>query len=180
MLSEWNINFLFDMKNELDDQPFPIPINRNGTCVRKEFKNTLNELSAVRNFISHICKQAEFVSEDFITEIELCVHEAVANIIKHAYQNEVDRPIIIECTYEENKGLHIDIYDLGIPFVPDPLQFSELPLEAEAGRGLFLMHMLSEVLEFHPRNAQKEWNHLYLFKSYPRKVRHESKYEPRK
>src|SRR5436190_24045953 len=51
-------------------------------------------LAAVRKAIEGLCASAGF-DEESTGEIGLCVNEAIANVIRHAYDGRTDRPVEI-------------------------------------------------------------------------------------
>ena len=88
--------------------------------------------------------------------IELAVHEAVANAIKHGNRNAADKPVDVRFLLEPD-ALTISIRDRGDGFNPTVLLD---PLEPEnllkpTGRGLFWMRTFMDEVEYsaHPEGG---------------------------
>lgn len=79
-------------------------------------------------------------------DIGLCVNEAIANIIRHAYRGERDRPIEITATDHGNE-IRIDLRDWGTGVVPDVDCARHDPL-TPGGLGLPCLKKLMDGLEF--------------------------------
>ncbi len=66
------------------------------------------------DFVSDYAKQNQF-SDERIKEIELATEEALVNISKYAYPNDIG-DIELRCQMQDNNILVIEIIDNGIPF----------------------------------------------------------------
>ena len=75
--------------------------------------------------------------------ITLAVDEAVANVIRHAYHGEPERPIELTCTGFDDR-LEFTLFDQGDP--PDPAWIQAQPLDDQAlgGRGTHLIRMIMD------------------------------------
>src|SRR4030042_4291087 len=81
------------------------------------FPGRFSSRDAIRNFYARAAEQAG-LDEDSITEVELAVDEAAANIIDHAYGGEGKGEI--ECSYRViPEGLEVILHDHGKPFDPE-------------------------------------------------------------
>ncbi len=111
-----------------------------------------DNLGVIREFISGIAKKFGF-SADSISEIELAVDEACANVIKHAYNYDASKKIDI--TVETNsRKLTIIISDRGKGFDPDHVEKPEerLKKHARGGLGIALIRKVMDEVSFdiHP------------------------------
>lgn len=70
-----------------------------------EIKSHFDELPRARGFVREFCCQNVQWSlrEEDICHLELAVHEAAANIIRHAYGNRIDQQIVIEAYWLDDK-----------------------------------------------------------------------------
>jgi anti-sigma regulatory factor (Ser/Thr protein kinase) len=112
----------------------------------------LCHLAVARAFIEAVC----FVSgldRRATDAVALAVHEALANVIRHAHGHRAEVPLELRC-FPGAGGIEIHILDEGEPFdlakVP-PLDPGELRC---GGRGLFLMRALTDELSCQPRGSR--------------------------
>src|SRR3954469_6851785 len=106
-------------------------------------------LAAVREAIEKLCRSAGF-EETAIGEIGLCVDEGHANVIRHAYENATDRPIIIRAAFDGTQVI-VTLRDWGNgvnpaelpPPRPDPLK--------PGGLGLVCMEKMLDEARFEPQ-----------------------------
>ncbi|MBC7782778.1 MAG: ATP-binding protein [Burkholderiales bacterium] len=74
------------------------------------------QIAAVRKSVESFAARLGF-DETAIGEIGLCVNEAIANVIRHAYAEVHDKPIDFVAS-EVPGGIEIDIRDWGTGIVP--------------------------------------------------------------
>jgi anti-sigma regulatory factor (Ser/Thr protein kinase) len=106
-------------------------------------------LSAVRQSVESLGAENGF-SQKACEEIGLCVNEAVANIIRHAYDNATDRPI--DLTAEVVDGaMHIEIRDWGNGI--NPLDLPPRPHDPlkPGGLGLLCLKKMMNHVRFTPQ-----------------------------
>ncbi len=105
-----------------------------------EMPARLEDLYKARHFVRECCKNDTFhqLTEENLLSLELAVHEAIANIIRHAYQNRPDRRIVIEIQTLENQ-IMVYLNHWGVPFFPTSVPLPILDGTAENGFGLYLM-----------------------------------------
>ena len=85
------------------------------------------------------------VRRDCISDIEIAVSEACTNVLKHV----ADTSEAYEVTVEVKSGrCEISIVDTGLGFDHTVNGIDGLSLEAEGGRGIFLMQAMVDRLEF--------------------------------
>ena len=120
-----------------------------GALLVKTTSNTA-ELAPVRRQIESFCHSVGF-DDRAVGEIGLCVNEAMANIIRHAYRGEDGHPIEITATQADGK-LMISLRDWGTGSQPGPLpQTKDDPLRP-GGLGLICMGRLMDKVTFTPQN----------------------------
>ncbi len=102
--------------------------------------------------------------------LELCVVEALTNVIQHAYQGEAGHPVtlFIRITGEE---LEMRVHDEGLPMHdgllerPEPDEVTAVEALVESGRGLFLMRRIADRIDY---RHGPEGNTLVLVRHLPR------------
>lgn len=102
------------------------------------------QIAAVRKAVEAVAAAAG-LDEQAIAEVGLCVNEALANVIRHAYGGAKDRPIVV-AAYCQNDELVVTIRDWGCGVNPASLPPRPYdPLEP-GGLGLIcLWRMMSQV-----------------------------------
>ena len=116
-------------------------------------------VAAVRRFIEHIAQHRGF-DEAGVMAVGLCLNEAVANIIRHAYSCESQKPIRITVEFAEEKSkagnvapsaMRISLRDWGAGLHPSQTQNSPRdPLEP-GGLGLICLHKLMDQVTYTPQ-----------------------------
>jgi serine/threonine-protein kinase RsbW len=106
-------------------------------------------LAAARKSVEQLCRTVGF-DETAIGEIGLCVNEALANVIRHAYNNAVNKPIEI-CAYYDGRQIVIAIRDWGNGI--DPRQLPKKPHDplTPGGIGLICMEKMLDEARFEPQ-----------------------------
>ena len=110
-------------------------------------------LAAVRRALEAFAGEAGF-SEEGVGQIGLCVNEALANVIRHAYDGNLDKPIHLQAESTHDRGkimLRLIIRDWGcgknpavrIPKLRDPLE--------PGGVGMICLKQLMDEVVFSPQ-----------------------------
>ena len=115
------------------------------------------------DFVSDYAKQNQF-SDERIKEIELATEEALVNISKYAYPNDIG-DIELRCQMQDNNILVIEIIDNGIPFdmnsVSEPDLNSSILNRNVGGLGIHLIKKMVDEINY---KREKDKNHLiFLF-----------------
>ena len=112
-----------------------------------EIPSSLTELSKARDFVREVCSvDAQWpLDEEDICQLELAVHEAIVNIIRHAYRDRIGQKILIEAHRRDDR-LMFHLNHWGQSFnrkaVPPPV----FDGTCENGFGLFIIdHCVDEV-----------------------------------
>ena len=105
-----------------------------------EIKSHFDELPRIRDFVREFCCRniQESFGEEDICQLELAVHEAAVNIIRHAYGNRIDQRIMIEAHWLDDK-LIFRLKDWGQSFDRDSVPPPVLDGTAEEGFGLHII-----------------------------------------
>ena len=103
------------------------------------------------------CAMAAGFSSKRVTEIELAVEEALANICYYAYPDSSGE-VEVRCTRDETRSFLIELIDAGIPFdvlarpAPDlSVGVSEQPI---GGWGIPLIRALMDNVTYHREGAR--------------------------
>lgn len=87
---------------------------------------------------------------DACGEIGLCVNEALANVIRHAYGGAADRPILVAAEFE-GRALRVSIRDWGSGVNPDELPAEQYNPAVPGGVGLLCLRTLMDEVVFSPQ-----------------------------
>jgi anti-sigma regulatory factor (Ser/Thr protein kinase) len=122
-------------------------------------------LKLVRCGINHLCELCEF-SEEVSNAVTLAVNEAVTNIMKHAYFNVRENPIIIKCEILHDR-LEIVLRDFGIKADQNKIKSRELDDIKPGGLGVHLIKKSMDIVNYD--TSFEKGNQLILAKYLPQK-----------
>lgn len=118
-------------------------MNSKSFTINSQYKNVSSVCFIAKTF----CED-NYVPEENIKEIELCIAEALNNIIKHSYKGDETNKIDVNFSFEEGKFITqlIDYGEsrknLGKPVLEfDPGNIDSLP---EGGMGLFIIEQIMD------------------------------------
>lgn len=120
-------------------------------------------LKIVRCGINHLCEVCGFTREER-NAVTLAVDEAGSNVIKHAYQGQKDKPIIVSCQVLEDR-LEIKIRDFGKKTDVRKIKSRELEDIRPGGLGVHFIKSTMDVVIFD--NSLEDGNQLTLAKFLP-------------
>ncbi len=121
--------------------------------ISSEYKNVSSACFITKTF----CED-HFVADNTIKEIELCLAEALNNIIKHSYKGDNKQLIDIDLQFSGNK-FSFSLTDYGLPRTNvdkpklefDPNDIDSLP---EGGMGLFIIEQLMDENNYKSENGK--------------------------
>jgi len=124
------------------------------THVRR-IANRTSELRPLSTWAVEVARQLG-CSPDKCSDVDLCLTEAVSNVIQHGYEDDAPHVIEIEITREPG-ALAIRIEDDARPF--DPLQApgtvaTSLDEARPGGRGIALMRSAADSASYERRDAR--------------------------
>ena len=131
---------------------------------QKEFSVDSASLKDVRNFARMLFdKVPEF--EDNKEELVLALAEAAQNIVKHAYSGKPSGDTMrVEIQYQ-NKVLTMELFDIGMPVIPENIKPRNLSDIKAAGLGTFFIGQIMDEVVF--KTTKEDWvNHLILTKRF--------------
>ena len=107
-------------------------------------------LGPVRKAIESYASEQGF-DEKAVAEIGLVVNEAMANVIRHAYDNKFDQPIHVTATMESERELKIAIRDWGKGVDPSKLPPKQRDPLTPGGVGLICLKQWMDKVVFTPQ-----------------------------
>ena len=131
---------------------------------QKEFPVDSASLKDVRNFARELFnKVSEF--ENYKEELVLALAEAAQNIVKHAYNGNPSGDVMrVEIQYE-NKVLTMELFDKGMPVIPENIKPRKLTDIKAGGLGTFFIGQIMDEVVF--KTTKEDWvNHLILTKRF--------------
>ncbi len=106
-----------------------------------EIRSRMEHLPRLRRFVRDFCmgETGCGLLTEYVWELELAVHEAASNIIRHAYENRKNRSIAVEIGAFEAQ-IRVRLSHWGKPFTqPHKAPSPVLHGEADCGFGLYLI-----------------------------------------
>ena len=113
-------------------------------------KNDLHEIHRLAEFLTGFLTKNN-ISQEIIMDINLCLEEAVTNIISYGFGDGAEHTITITLTRESDQ-LVCEVRDAGKAFNPldHPMPDIDLPLERRpiGGLGIFFVRELADEVEY--------------------------------
>ena len=109
----------------------------------------------VRAAVEKACRMVGF-KECIIGRVVLSVDEALANIIKHAYEGDQDQPIKVELRPFRNgdgAGLRVRLRDYGLVVDRSKIKSRDLADVRPGGLGVHIMTDCMDVVEYQPADG---------------------------
>jgi serine/threonine-protein kinase RsbW len=119
---------------------------------RLELDSRLTELSRVQPWIEALA-DLHGLGENTRFAVQLCMEEALANVVMHGYGNEPGHPIVIQ-SWVSSGGLFFAIEDKAQPFAPSEpdsqnnVTTPDLESMAPGGNGIRLMRRFAGSLTY--------------------------------
>lgn len=107
-------------------------------------------VAAVRAAVERACGDMGF-DHECAAQVGLCVHEALANIIEHAYEGRHDRPIDVEIgpsTEKQVEGIRLVLRDYGRPVDPGQLRRTASGPSEEGGYGVRIIKTCMDAVDY--------------------------------
>jgi serine/threonine-protein kinase RsbW len=118
--------------------------------LKLELTSEPSQIAPVRKAIEDFAQRSGF-NDDSVAQVGLVVNEALANVIRHAYQGATGRPIVVTAEYSE-PTLAITMRDWGSGVCPSGVKSKAgAELLKPGGLGLVCMRKLMDQVEFHPQ-----------------------------
>ncbi len=108
--------------------------------------SSTENLALVREFVNSIGTQAGLGERDLF-QLTLAVDEACANVIEHAYGNDVTKEVLLTANFDDD-SLEIRVEDTGVGFDPSGREQKSLEtLIAERRKGGLGLKMMQSVMD---------------------------------
>lgn len=112
--------------------------------------SSTEEIASVRRQIEAFVSSHGF-DERSVGEVGLCVNEALANIIRHAYRGRQGEPIEVTASVVDDE-LEIALRDWGAGIQPGPLPEHKVDPMNPGGLGLICLGRMMDRVTFTPQN----------------------------
>jgi anti-sigma regulatory factor (Ser/Thr protein kinase) len=120
-------------------------------------------LKIIRSSVAHVSHMC-MLSEEECNAVTIAVDEAVANIIKHTYKGETDKPIVVNLRLDSTK-LQIILRDFGNKIDPKKIKSRDLNDIRPGGLGVHLIKSTMDEVIYD--NSLEVGNQLTLTKYLP-------------
>jgi anti-sigma regulatory factor (Ser/Thr protein kinase) len=128
-------------------------------AVKLSFPSDPRYLGVVRGAIERFASLTGFDEEE-CRWITLAVHEALTNVIRHAYENRHDQPVEMRLA-ERDGGMEVLLVDHGKGVRPEQMSGRALDDVRPGGLGLHMIREIMDQTEYSPLEGRNE---LLLFK----------------
>ncbi|MBK6798672.1 MAG: ATP-binding protein [Acidobacteria bacterium] len=124
--------------------------------------SSTENLALIRDFVTSVGKQARMSDVD-ISNLELAVDEACANVIEHAYGHDRTKEVTIRAIFDESE-MRISVIDSGKGFDPSQVQSETLDQlineRKSGGLGMRLIKTLMDDVRYEIVPGQKNELHM--------------------
>jgi serine/threonine-protein kinase RsbW len=124
--------------------------------------SSTENLALIREFVTTIGRQAQ-LEEPEISNLELAVDEACANVIEHAYGHDITKEVVVRAKFDE-ESLRISVIDEGRGFDPGNVGQDSVEQLIHArqsgGLGIRLIKKLMDEVSYEIMPGQKNELHM--------------------
>ena len=116
--------------------------------------SSTKNLVMIREFVARVAEQSGLGGTE-LSQLELAVDEACANVIEHAYGHDQTKEVVVRATFDADE-VRIEVIDTGRGFDPDEVPQQDMKELIEkrktGGLGMRLMKTLMDEVhyEFEP------------------------------
>lgn len=128
-----------------------------GTRDVRRLTSNLDELSAVRAWVREVCRRmlTPRLDGERTSRLELAVHEALTNVIRHAYGGERDRPIELVTTLTADE-IRVEVRHWGTGLAERSAAEPQFDGSQDGGFGLYLIERAVDRVTY-DREADGTW-----------------------
>lgn len=114
-----------------------------------EFTSSPRNLGKCRELVRRVCDETPQagMDESFISQLELAVNEAVANVMEHAYEGRATRPIRLRAELYDDRVM-VQIRHEGLPFDPTSVTEPDFDGSKEGGFGVYIINSLVDEVDY--------------------------------
>ncbi|HEU0176786.1 MAG TPA: ATP-binding protein [Blastocatellia bacterium] len=126
--------------------------------------SSTENLALIREFVTAVGRQAQ-LDEPEVSNLELAVDEACANVIEHAYGHDITKEVIVRAKFDD-ESLRISVIDEGLGF--DPGNVNQESVEQlihdrkSGGLGIRLIKKLMDDVSYEIVPGQKNELHMTM------------------
>jgi anti-sigma regulatory factor (Ser/Thr protein kinase) len=120
-----------------------------GACWELKLESRLHELERLRVFLLDLSRQSDRpeLVEEALPAVQLAAHEALTNIIQHAYGGQPIGPIHVEAELSSEKMV-VTLSHYGRGFDPEEVPVPSFDGSRESGFGLYIVRESMDEVEF--------------------------------
>lgn len=125
--------------------------------VTQKYSSDFNQLGQMRMLVRQACREAWLVGDDdeILDQIELALQEAATNVIRHAYEGALDRPIQVVVDADPRQ-VRISLFHEGRPFDPAMAEPPAFDGSRLGGWGLYLIEQLMDEVSYSFESGRNE------------------------
>lgn len=123
-------------------------------AVKLNFPSDPRYLGVVRGSIERFAALVGFDEEE-CRWITLAVHEALTNVIRHAYHNQHDKPVELHLR-ERDQGMEVLLVDHGTGVKPEQMSGRDLNDVRPGGLGLHMIREIMNETQYSPLDGRNE------------------------
>jgi len=127
---------------------------------QKKFFGELNQIPEMRKWIIDLLEKSK-IADTIIADIKIALSEALANIFRHAYNDEIVKPVRIKLMVDNEKAI-ISIRDFGRKFDLANYVPPDLKKASKGGYGVYMIRKLMDGVQYFPQDIGTE---LLMWKS---------------
>lgn len=120
----------------------------------KNFDGALSKVPEMRNWVTEQMEEHE-ISEEIIYDIKVALSEALSNVFRHAYVNEMVKPIRIKILIEDD-AVQISLRDFGKKFDINGYESPDLAKASTGGYGIYMIKQLMDGVQYVPHKIGAE------------------------
>lgn len=114
------------------------------------FANNADEAPRMAKRVEQFLHEQK-ISDSLINKILLCVDELITNIIAHAYNDDLEHAVLLEC-HVDDELIKLELRDDGVPFDPTSQDRPTTNLSVDdrsvGGLGIHLVMSLMDHVEY--------------------------------
>jgi phosphoserine phosphatase RsbU/P len=115
--------------------------------IKKSFPGNTSQLESIREFTSRYCETLNLFNTDQVDQCMLAVQETVTNVIKHVYDQDIEKTITIAMQINMDELVITLIYE-GESFDPIPKMQTEFNQLQESGFGLYIIEQCMDRVQY--------------------------------